>query len=65
MPQRFWAETLSTAVYLQNRCSTKAVEKATPFETWFGEKPRVDHLREFGSTAYARVAKDERGKLDN
>ena len=65
LPQRFWAETLSTTVYLRNRCSTKAVEKATPFEAWFGEKPRVDHLRVFGSTAYAHVAKDERGKLDS
>ena len=65
LPQRFWAETLSTAVYLRNRCSTKAVRNATPFEVWFKEKPRADHLRVFGCTAFAHVAKDERGKLDS
>ena len=65
LPQCFWAETLSTAVYLCNRCATKAMRNATPFEVWFKEKPWVNHLRVFGCTAYAYVAKDERGKLDS
>ena len=37
----------------------------TPFEVWTGEKPNIDHLRAFGSTAYAYIAKDERKKLDS
>ena len=65
LPQRFWAEALSTAVYLRNRSPTKAVKNITPYEAWFGEKPRVDHLRVFGSTVYAHIPKDERGKLDS
>ena len=61
---RFWAEALSTAVYLRNRSPTTAVEGNTPFEAWTGQKPNVGHLRVFGCAAYAHVAKDERQKLD-
>ena len=64
LPPKFWAEALSTAVYLRNRSPTKAVEGMTPFEAWVGEKPNVGHLRTFGCVAYAHVAKDERKKLD-
>ena len=32
MPPRFWAEALSTAVYLRNRSPTKSVNRMTPFE---------------------------------
>ena len=63
LPKRFWAEALSTAVYLRNRSPTVAVE-VTPFEAWTGKKPQVEHLRIFGCIAYAHVAKDERQKLD-
>ena len=65
LPQRFWAEALSTAVYLSNRSPTKAVQGMTPFEAWTKEKPAVGHLRVFGSDAYAHVPKEERRKLDS
>ena len=65
LPQRFWAETLSTAVYLRNRSPTKAVVGLTPFEAWTGEKPKFENLRRFGCAAYAHIAKDERRKLDS
>ena len=63
LPQQFWAEALSTAVYLRNRSPAKAVD-VTPFEAWTGTKPRVEHLRVFGCSAYAHIAKEERQKLD-
>ena len=63
LPHRFWAEALSTAVYLQNRSPPTAVEGKTPFEAWTGRKPNVGHLRVFGCAACAHVAKDERQKL--
>ena len=59
LPPKFWAEALSTAVYLRNRSPTKSVEGMTPFEAWMGEKPNVEHLRTFGCVAYSHVAKDE------
>ncbi|XP_074297950.1 uncharacterized protein LOC141628752 [Silene latifolia] len=45
MPKRFWAEAVKTAVYLLNRCPTKAVRDKTPCEAWTGEKPIVKYLR--------------------
>jgi len=65
LPPVFWAEALSTAVYLRNRSPTKALKDITPYEAWTGEKPNVEHLRTFGCTAYAHVPKDERKKLDS
>ena len=55
MPHKFWAEALSTAVYLKNRSPTKAVKGMTPFEAWTGKKRKVGHLRAFGCVAYAHV----------
>ena len=65
LPHRFWAEALSTAVYLRNRSSTKALAGITPHESWSGTKPNVSSLRIFGCSAYARVPKVERCKLDS
>ena len=53
LPKKFWVEALNTAVYLRNRSPTKAVNHATPFEAWTGDKPDVSHLCSFGCTAYA------------
>ena len=64
LPHKFWAEALSTAVYLKNRSPTKAVKDMTPFEAWKNTKPKVGHLRVFGCNAFAHIPKDERHKLD-
>ena len=64
LPKEFWAEAISTAVYLKNRSPTKAL-KLTPYEAWHGTKPKVNHLRVFGSDAYAHIPKDERSKFDS
>ena len=65
LPHKFWAEALSTAVYLRNRSPTKVVEDKTPYEAWSGDRPNVKHLRLFECIAYAHVPKDERKKLDS
>ena len=62
LPHKFWAEAISTAAYLRNRSPTSAVEGTTPRQAWYGQKPRVEHLRVFGCAAYVHVPKDERGK---
>ena len=64
LPHRFWAEALSTAVYLRNRSPTRTLEDMTPFEAWTNKKPVVRHFRVFGCDAYVHVPKDERKKLD-
>jgi len=65
LPRKFWAEAVSTAVYLRNRSPTTAVKGMTPYESLTGEKPEVDTLRVFGCLAYAHIPKDERQKFDS
>lgn len=65
LPHEFWAEALSTAVYLRNHSPTKVLCEKTPFEAWTEKKPTVAHLRVFGCKAYMHIPKDERGKLDS
>ena len=61
LSKSFWAEALSTAVYLRNRSPTKAVEGKTLYEAIHGEKPKVAHLRVFGCTAYSHSHKTKDG----
>lgn len=64
LPQKFWGEALSTAVYLRNRSPTKAIGEMTLYEAWTKKKPEVGHLRVFGCEAYTHISKDVRRKLD-
>jgi hypothetical protein len=60
----FWAEAMANAVYIRNRCPTRALVSITPQEAWSGCKPCIAHMRVFGCIAYAMVADAKRGKLD-
>jgi transposase InsO family protein len=55
----YWAEAIHTAIYLRNRSPTASLDGITPYEAWFGFKPRVKHLRVFGSICYALVPKEK------
>ena len=59
----FWADACHTAVYIQNRLSTRVQHRGTPFEAWFGHKPDISHLRIFGSTCYMHIHKTLRTKF--
>ena len=48
LPTSFWAEAVSTAVYLINRSPAAALGKVTPEEVWSGSKPDIGHLKVFG-----------------
>ena len=41
LPKTFWAEALSTAVYVRNRSPTVALKDMTPYEALNGHKPNV------------------------
>jgi hypothetical protein len=60
----FWAEAISTAIYLKNRSPTKILNHKTPFEALYGYKPVVRHLRVFGRKYFSHVPKEDRRKLD-
>jgi hypothetical protein len=63
LQHEFWGEALIFAEYVRNRSYNSAIN-STPYEKFFGQKPRVDHLRTFGCTAYALIPTQQRqGKL--
>ena len=65
LPNYFWVEAVTCAVYLINRSPTRSVLNTTPIEAWSGFKPNVQHLKVSGSITYAHVPKATRSKLDD
>ena len=65
LPHAFWLEVIMCAVYVLNKCPTKALQSITPYEAWHARKPSVAHLRVFGCLAYALVPEQQRRKLDD
>ncbi len=59
---KFWEHALEHATTLQNR--TALMGRCTPYETRYGKRPHVNHLRVFGCEAMAYIEKDKRHKLD-
>lgn len=64
LPKTFWAEAVYTAVYLLNRCPTKAVRDKTPIEAWSNRKPSAKHLKVFGCICYIHIPKEKRHKIE-
>jgi len=64
LPKEFWAETVSTAVFLLNRLPTKALKDQTPYEAWCGHKPSLLNLKVFGCLCFSYVPQVKRDKLD-
>ena len=56
---------MACAVYLLNRYPTRSVWGKTPLEAWSGRKPRISHLKVFGSIAHVHVSDERRMKLDD
>lgn len=62
---RLWAEAVNTSRYILNRTPTSSNNGKTPFELWTGKKPRLDHIRTFGSNAFVHVDKQFQKKWDS
>ena len=63
-PEVFWSFAYRAAFHIKNRCIHSAHGK-TPFEKFFGELPKVSHLKVFGCRAYMYVEKSKRRKFDS
>ena len=59
LPKRFWAEAISTAVYLHRRSPSNSLEGSTPYEMLIGSKPKLHHLRRFGCMVYKHIPKQQ------
>ena len=65
MPARFWGEAVTTAVFILNRTTTKALKGKTSFDAWYGRKPSVSFLRTFGCISHVRKTKLNFTKLED
>ncbi|MFX3650893.1 MAG: hypothetical protein ACE3JU_26415, partial [Paenibacillus sp.] len=55
----FWAECVTTAVYINNRTPTSANNSSSPFEALYRIPSRIHHLRRFGCIAYITITKEQ------
>src|SRR4051812_46554320 len=53
LPLSFWGYALETAAFTLNRAPYKSVE-TTPYELWFGKKPKLSFLKVWGCEAYVK-----------
>jgi hypothetical protein len=61
----FWAEAVSTAIYVLNRMPSGSNHKITRLQLYNGHKPNLNHIRTFGCTAWAKKYDDLRKKWDD
>jgi len=65
VPEKFWAEAISTACYVINRVYVRLGSDKTPYEIWKGKKPNLSYFRVFGCVCYIMNDKDQLGKFDS
>ena len=53
LPLLFWGYALETAAFTLNRAPLKSVE-TTPYELWFGKKPKLSFLKVWVCDAYVK-----------
>ena len=53
LPLSFWGYALETTTFTLNRAPSKSVEM-TPYELWFGEKPKLSFLKVWGCDTYVK-----------
>jgi hypothetical protein len=52
LPEFLWEYAIAHAAYLRNRSTTTFLKDATPYQIWNGNKPNINHLREFGAPVW-------------
>ena len=52
LPVFLWEYAVAHAAYVRNRVYSSAIKVNTPYERWYGRKPDVTHLREFGAPVW-------------
>lgn len=64
LPKDFWAEAVSNAANLRNRCPVSWLKGKTPYEAWTKSKPNLSHVKVFGCKAWCKVPDETRKKWD-
>jgi len=65
LPPRFWAEAMTTYMYLRNRTPTTANDGKTPYEVFYNIKPNISHIRPFGCKTKITLPSEKLKKLDD
>ena len=55
LPKFLWGEVMKHAIYLKNRTLTKALNRMTPYEAFYGKKPNLAGLHEFGDKVWVHT----------
>ncbi|GKE38773.1 putative ribonuclease H-like domain-containing protein [Tanacetum coccineum] len=64
LPTTFWAETINTACYVQNRVLVIKPHNKTPYELFLGRIPALGFMRPFGCPVTILNTKDHLGKFN-
>ncbi|KRY16471.1 Retrovirus-related Pol polyprotein from transposon TNT 1-94 [Trichinella patagoniensis] len=59
----FWAEAISTACYIRNRCPSRSLNGEIPLTLWNGRKLTLNYFRTFGERAYVLGKSPRKGKF--
>src|SRR4051812_11390820 len=59
LPLSFWGYALETATFTLNKAPSKSIE-TTPYEIWFGKKPKLSFLKFWGCDAYVKKLQPEK-----
>ena len=59
LPLTFWGYALEAAAFMLNRAPSKSVE-TTPYELWFGKKPKLSFLKVWGCDACVKKLQPEK-----
>jgi len=62
LPEFLWEPAVAHAVYIRNRAYTSAIKDQTPYQGWYGNKPNVTHLREFGAPIWILLQGQTKGR---
>ena len=61
LPLSFWGYALETIAITLNRAPSKSVD-TTPYELWFGKKPKLSFLKVWGCDAYVKKLQPDKLK---
>ena len=64
LPDAYWVEAMSIAVYVVSRTPITGIHMITPYEKLYKQRPDFSHLKVFGSIAYVHIPDEKRRKLD-
>ena len=60
LPLQFWAEAISTALYMHQRLPSSSLQGKSPYQMLYNEDPQIHHLRRFGCVAWKYIPKQQR-----